>query len=125
MQFWHPDLLPQLPSRLLSALHRDICLLRSSPWRSPKSSATWFYNLPWDVLIWYHTAVLKEMRSRKWEPSSVWYDPLYRGSRPRAVELAEFDSTRKELENIFVKTCPYSKDMLQASLDKWISKHRK
>lgn len=122
MQFWHPNLLPELPDRLLTALHRDICKIRSSLWKSPKNIRTWFYALPWDSLIWYHNRVIREMQRRKWKPSAVWFDPLYRGrTLPRASTLSEADLSRKKLGDIFLKTCPIPQDKFEQMLQKWIS----
>lgn len=122
MQLWHPNLLPDLPNRLLTALHRDVCRIRSSQWRSPVNTRTWFYALPWGALIWYHNRILREMQSRGWKPSSHWFDPLYRGRiLPLASELADADLSRKKWFEIFCNTCPISQDKFERMLAKWKS----
>lgn len=120
MQLWHPNLLPELPDRLLTALHRDLCKIRSSQWRSPTNVRTWFYALPWGSLVWYHGKVIREMQRRKWKPSAVWFDPLYRGKMlPIASALSEADLSQKKLGNIFIKTCPIPLGTFEQMLQKW------
>lgn len=122
MQLWHPNLLPELPDKLLTALHRDMCKIRSSQWRSPQNARTWFYALPWGALIWYHGKVIREMQRRKWKPSAVWFDPLYRGkSLPMASTMTEADISRKRWNDIFCKTCPIPQSKFEQMLTKWKS----
>lgn len=123
MQLWHPNLLSELPDKLLTALHRDVCRIRSSQWRSPKDAKTWFYALPWGAVVWYHGKVLREMQRRGWKPSATWFDPLYRGRMlPLASSLTEVDMPRKRWNEIFVKTCPLSQEKLAKNLQAWKSK---
>lgn len=122
MQLWHPNLLTELPTHLLTALHRDVCRIRSSQWRSPKNTRSWFYALPWGALVWYHTKILREMQRRGWEPSALWFDPLYRGhSLPLASQLTDADIPRKKWNEIFCNTCPISQDKFERMLTKWKS----
>lgn len=121
---WHPSLLNEIPGKLLSALHRDVCRLRSSPWKSPKDAKTWFYALPWGALVWYHGRILREMRHRGWKPSPEWFDPLYRGtSMPLASDLVEVDLSMKKWNDIFCNTCPFSREQFKTMLGKWESRH--
>lgn len=126
MILWFPNMLPELPGRLLTALHRDICRVRSSEWRSPKGSKSWFYSLPWGALTWYHIVVLREMQRRGWSPSAEWFDPRYRGSNmPLAPALTDVDLSRKKWEGIFLKTCPIKGEKLERLLVKWKAQHNK
>lgn len=126
MQLWHPSLLPELPSHLLTALHRDVCRIRSSVWRSPTNTRTWFYSLPWGALIWYHNKILREMQTRGWKPSAVWFDPLYRGRNlPLVSTLTDVDIPRKKWESIFNNTCPIPQDKFERMLQKWKSARNK
>lgn len=123
MILWHPDLLPELPVKLLTALHRDVCRIRSSQWKSPKNAKTWFYALPWGALVWYHGKVIREMQRRGWKPSPAWFDPLYRGKcLPSASPLTDVDLSRKQWNTIFCKTCPFSQDKLEKALNAWKAK---
>lgn len=123
MILWHPSLLTELPDKLLAALHRDVCRIRSSQWRSPKNAKTWFYSLPWGALIWYHGKVIREMQRRGWKPTAMWFDPLYRGrALPLASPLTEADVSRKRWNDIFCKTCPLTQDKFEKMLNVWKSK---
>ena len=124
MQLWLPDMLDKLPGRLLGALHRDICRIRSSVWRSPKNTHTWFYSLPWGALVWYHGVVLREMQHRGWKPSPEWFDPLYRGRNlPLASAMTDADIPRKQWRSIFCKTCPIPPEKFGRLLQTWNSRH--
>jgi uncharacterized protein (TIGR02328 family) len=126
MIMWTPAQLPNLPDKLLLALHRDICKVRSNAWHSPKGSHTWYYALPWEVVTWYHTSIMREMLHRQWKPSAIWFDPLYRGKRlPPAPKITDIGLSRKKCESIFYSTCPIKMDKYNRLLDKWISNHTK
>lgn len=78
MRLWHLYALPKLPDKLLAALHRDVCNLRSNP--SAKSwKSAWYYGS--GNLWWYHQEVIGEMKRRGWRISSGWDRFGYRGKK--------------------------------------------
>lgn len=91
MRFWHPSLLQELPGSKLGALHMALCKIRQRPWGKP-TPRTWYYNLPWEALAWYHSLVVREMQGRFWHPDIRWLDYSYRGtSEPLHIRPGEHD----------------------------------
>lgn len=78
MRFWHHSILQEVPSKKLSALNMTLCKIRSNPWGKP-TPRTWYYNLPWEAISWYHSKVLKELQGRGWKINIRWLDYSYRG----------------------------------------------
>lgn len=100
MRFWHPQLLQQLPSKPLLVLHMNLCRIRQKPWGKP-TPETWYYNLSWWCLVWYHSAVIREMAARSWNPSPKWLNPRFRGSLPPAdIEVDYVTNYLQEFETI-------------------------
>lgn len=83
MRLWHPNLLQELPKKNLLALHMGICKIRQKSWGKP-TPRSWYYNLSWSCLVWYHLAVMREMAARGWKPSPKWLNSRFRGSLPPA-----------------------------------------
>ena len=101
MRFWHPTLLQQLPNKKLSTLHASLCRVRSRPWGKP-TPKTWYYNLSWGCLVWYHSLVIREMQGRGWRVLVKWLDYTYRGrgNEPAPGEYVREGGHLKELEAI-------------------------
>ena len=78
MRLWHPSILQELPSCTLSTLHMSLCRVRQKPWGRP-TPRTWYYNLSWECLCWYHSQVIHEMNQRTWHSDQRWLDYSYRG----------------------------------------------
>ena len=108
MKLWKIELLGELPGRLLCALHRDVCRIRTGAWKAYKSRRTWYYALPWGAVAWYHARVLREMVRRGWKPNPRWFDPLYRGNTPRLDDdMVDPDSLGSQgWKDIFDRACP-------------------
>ena len=79
MTIWHRDLLPCIPTRLLCALHRDVCLAKGKGWGKGGRELAYIWLYGFAPLHSYHIAVMAEMRRRGWKPSSMWLDPMWRG----------------------------------------------
>ncbi len=99
MRLWHPQLLQNLPGKKLAALHAAICRIRSRPWGKP-TAKTWYYNLSWGCLCWYHSLVIREMQSRGWSVFVRWLEYSYRGKgrEPSTAEYGKESGHLKELE---------------------------
>lgn len=126
MRLWQPELLQALPQELLCALHRDICLMRSSAWKAPRHAGSWAYNLPWGCIAWYHSRVMKEMQRRGWTPSRQWFDPCYRGRHREPVEEALVDAEDKspaQWRMMFRKACLEPIAAQQAAIRDWEASH--
>lgn len=113
MRFWHPELLHLISGSSLSALHLNLCRIRQNPWGKPKPS-TWYYNLSWGCLTWYHSLVMREMAIRNWNPSVKWLDNSYRGKLPPADYDGDCSSRLEEFERINLE--PLSKQRLVLSI---------
>lgn len=101
MRFWHPQLLQELPKKNLLTLHMSLCRIRQKPWGKP-TPKTWYYNLSWWCLVWYHSAVIREMAARGWNPSTKWLNAQFRGSLPPAdVEVDYVTNYLEEFEKIY------------------------
>jgi uncharacterized protein (TIGR02328 family) len=133
MNIWPNYLLQELPDELLKILHMNICRIRSSPWRSAKSPASWVYRLPWDCIVWYHRSVMFEMQDRLWSPDPVWFDPRYKGVATKRTKQNLVFTSRKNLsghadttwEHIFKDMCPISDSEFEARLFNWCLSHGK
>lgn len=126
MRLWQPELLQALPGSLLCALHRDICLMRSGPWKAPRHAGSWAYNLPWGCLAWYHARVIREMQGRGWKPSRVWFDPCYRGrgQSPAPAGFMEMDNmSPAQWRQVFRRACPETQAAQQKVLRGWEASH--
>lgn len=101
MRFWHPKLLQELPGKKLSALNASLCRIRSQPWGKP-TSKSWYYNLSWGCLVWYHSQVIGEMQSRGWSVFVRWLEYSYRGRgrEPAPGNYEKMSGSLKELEAI-------------------------
>jgi len=126
MKFWRPEILEDLPGRLLCALHRDMCRVRSGPWRPFDGKHPWIYGLPWGVVVWYHSRILREMKHRNWKPNPKWFDPTYRGDAFPAVNdnMVDTDTlgTRGWFK-IFDSVCPALESEDRETLEKWKRRH--
>lgn len=126
MKIWRTEVLGDLPARLLCALHRDICRIRSGAWKPYHGPRSWYYGLPWGALAWYHARVLREMKRRGWKPNTQWHDPLYRGATP-ALDDDMVDTGalgNKGWLDIFNRTCPNTEAEDRAALDAWERRHK-
>lgn len=126
MRLWRPELLPELPGRLLCALHRDMCLLRGRPWGTARGTSTWYWNLPWGCIAWYHGQVMREMASRGWRPDPGWHDTLYRGRKraPARDDLVEIeDMSPGGWRRMFTGACPETVEGQSAMLEAWRGSH--
>lgn len=125
MRIWRPEVLPDLPGRLLCALHRDICRIRTGAWRPYRDARTWYYGLPWGALAWYHARVLREMRHRGWKPNPQWHDPLFRGAKPPLDdEMVEPGALgNRGWSDIFDRTCPNTESDDREALQEWNRRH--
>lgn len=81
MRLWHSDIIPALPDKLLSVLHRDVCALRGQRWGSKSPRVKHLWNHPYGMLVQYHHRVIVEMLSREWKPNPAWLANDYRGQR--------------------------------------------
>ena len=115
MRIWHPSLLQELPGTKLGTLHMSLCRIRQRPWGRP-TSRTWYYNLPWDTLAWYHSSVIREMQGRGWRVDIRWLDYTYRGKEePLPRQPGDNDYERdhlKELEAIMPESVKRQRRML-------------
>lgn len=100
MRLWHPSLFQELPGTKLATLHMSLCRVRQRPWGKP-TPRTWYYNLTWDTLVWYHSLVIREMQGRGWRPDIRWLDSSYRGkSEPMQVKPGKHDYDTDRLAEI-------------------------
>lgn len=126
MYLWNPGMLQELPTQLLTALHRDVCRVRSARWRKARGRSGWVYMLPWGALVWYHKQVLKEMKRRGWGPSPAWFDDAHRGrSRavPELVANAAENTTAREQAAQFKAHNPNDLAADATRLEKWRARH--
>lgn len=126
MYLWHPQTIPELPGPLLTALHRDVCRLRSAPWSKVKGKNGWVHMLPWSALVWYHRKVLAEMTRRGWSPSMAWMDEGHRGLSKRVPDmvLSQADeSSGRELAAMFKKHNPKTQADDSSRLTSWRANH--
>lgn len=126
MRLWQPELLHTLPGALLCALHRDVCLVRSGDWKSPRNAGSWAWLLPWGCIAWYHSRVLKEMQARGWKPSLQWLDPLYRGKKSADLKEGLFsqeDMSPAQWRQVFRKACPETIAAQREEARKWEEAH--
>lgn len=113
MRLWHPSLMQEVPTKNLSSLHMSICRVRSTPWGKP-TARTWYYNLSWQCLVWYHSLVIKELQARGWRVFVKWLDYTYRGrnAEPSLSSYERDSGHQKELEQI----CPESVEKQRQTL---------
>lgn len=77
-----------------------LCRIRQKPWGKP-TPRTWYYNLAWDALVWYHSLVIREMQGRFWHPDIRWLDYSYRGkSEPIHVKPGTHDYEANHMKEI-------------------------
>lgn len=105
MILFHPELLSEVPNPLLVNLHRQVCKIRTNPWRHP-TSKTWFYNMGWTTMVWYHTQVMDEMLTRGFKPAVIWRNVSYHGKRTGTIPTEAVD---KIPEDEFNLVYPYNK----------------
>lgn len=117
MRLWHPSLLQELPGSKLGVLHMALCKIRQKPWGKP-TPRTWYYNLSWDTLVWYHSAVVREMQGRFWHPDIRWLDHSYRGkSEPIYLkpDAHDYEANRlSEIEAIMPETADRQRKELRS-----------
>lgn len=113
MRLWHPSVLQELPSCTLSTLHMSLCRVRQKPWGRP-TPRTWYYNLSWEGLCWYHSQVIHEMNQRAWHTDQRWLDYSYRGkSEPVEGEWDMAANRLEELDRINPETIPAQRAALR------------
>ena len=117
MRIWHPSLLQELPGSKLGTLHMSLCRIRQNPWGRP-TARTWYYNLSWDALAWYHSVVIREMQGRGWRVDIRWLDYTYRGKSeplPRRSGDTDYESNHlSELEAISPETARQQRELLHS-----------
>lgn len=118
MRFWHPSLLQELPGSKLGTLHMSLCRIRQKPWGRP-TPRSWYYNLPWDALAWYHSVIIREMQGRQWHVDIRWLDYTYRGkSEPmqRKPGDTDYESNHlKELEELSPESVERQRKILKSA----------
>lgn len=119
----HPNLIKEVPGELLTSLHRSVCKIRSNPWKDP-TPQSWYYNLSWSTMFWYHKQILIEMQRRGFSPDRKWFNGEYHGRKngSRDCDLNEADAL-KEFDSIY----PYNfgdRDLALEYIRSWKKKHR-
>lgn len=113
MRLWHPSLLQELLPSTLSTLHMSLCKVRQNPWRKP-TARTWYYNLSWEGICWYHAEVIREMNGRSWHVDQRWLNYSYRGkSEPAEGEWDTAANHLEELDRINPETIPAQRAVLR------------
>lgn len=86
MVIFDTTLLPIVTDKKLIAQHRHLCKIRQNSWKKP-TPKSWFYNLGYGDICWYHENILAEMNHRGWKPNPAWYDYCYRGKSQRYEKI--------------------------------------
>lgn len=126
MYLWHVEKLQELPGPLLTALHRDVCRIRSSRWGRVRGKSGWVFMLTWQSLVWYHRKVLSEMHRRGWNPSQSWNGETFSGRRVKVPEMVLSTSDEvsgRDCARVFKKHNPNTPEQDQVRLDSWRIRH--
>lgn len=79
MRLWHEKLIHYLPRQQLLGQHRECCALRGKGWGKPHATVNYVFKHPYEWLVIYHYAVMKEMGRRGYTMNVLWFNPGYRG----------------------------------------------
>lgn len=79
MRLWHESMIPYLDRQRLLGQHRECCALRGAGWGKKHAIVNYVFDNPPEKLIAYHKLVMREMRSRGYNPDKIWEQSCYRG----------------------------------------------
>lgn len=79
MRLWHHQLIPRLDRQRLLGQHRECCALRGNGWGRKHATVNYVFKHPYQLLYWYHCAVMWEMNKRGYKVNNWWLNILYRG----------------------------------------------
>lgn len=100
MKLWNRRLIRFLPSKLLTAQHRDCCALRGRAWGSGGNRLRYVALGGYDRLYVYHMQVMAEMEDRGWKVNKQWLMPSYQGRGLEPMHEVRLENTEYPEHNM-------------------------